>query len=184
MPALVPPVCDFGWKAANFTLTGIDGKTYSLSDIAGENGTLVMFICNHCPYVKSIADRLTADCALLQEKGIGIAAINANDPVAYPDDSFDNMKVFAGRHQFSFPYLFDETQDVARAYDAICTPDFFGFNNELALQYRGRFDSSGSNFDAPPSRRELFEAMCRIAETGTGPAEQTASIGCSIKWRT
>jgi len=183
MPALAPSVCDFGWKAPDFTLPGTDGNTYTLSDVTGENGTLVMFICNHCPYVKSIADRLVTDCTLLQDQGIGVAAISANDPMSHPDDSFDNMKSFAEQHHFSFPYLFDETQDVARSYDAVCTPDFFGFNNKLELQYRGRFDASGSKFDAPPSRRELFEAMSQIAKTGNGPAEQTASIGCSIKWR-
>lgn len=183
MPALAPPVCDFGWKAVGFSLPGVDGNDYSLEDITGPKGTLLMFICNHCPYVKSIAHRLVADCSLLLENGIGIVAISANDPVAYPADSFDNMRLFAEEHGFPFPYLFDETQETARAYDAICTPDFFGFNNDLALQYRGRFDASGSNFDAPPSRRELFEGMIQIAKSGTGPAEQTASIGCSIKWR-
>lgn len=183
MVALAPPVCDFGWKAPDFKLPAVDGNTYALSDLAGENGALVMFICNHCPYVKSIIGKLVADCGELQSKGIGIVAISANDPVAYPADSFDNMKLFAAENNFTFPYLFDESQDTARAYDAICTPDFFGFNKNLELQYRGRFDASASNFDAPPSRRELLEGMTSVAETGTGPAEQTASIGCSIKWR-
>ncbi len=183
MSASAPPVCDFGWKAPHFELPGVDGNTYALSDSVGKNGTLVMFICNHCPYVKSIAHRLVADCTLLQEEGIGVVAISANDPETYPADSFENMKLFAKQHDFSFPYLFDKTQETARAYNAICTPDFFGFNNDLALQYRGRFDASGSNFDAPPSRRELFEAMKQVAATGVGPSEQTASIGCSIKWR-
>lgn len=183
MSAHAPPVCDFGWKAPDFALPGVDGNTYTLSDIAGANGTLVIFICNHCPYVKAIADRLVADCTLLQDEGIGVVAISANDPEAYPADSFDNMKLFAGQHSFSFPYLFDKTQEIARTYKAVCTPDFFGFNNELALQYRGRFDAAGSNFHAPPSRRDLFEAMHQIAQTGTGPTEQVASIGCSIKWR-
>lgn len=183
MVALAPPVCDFGWKAPDFTLPGTDGNTYSLSGIAGENGSLVMFICNHCPYVKSIIGKLVSDCGQLQSAGIGIVAISANDPVAYPADSYENMKLFAEENQFTFPYLFDETQETARAYDAICTPDFFGFNNGMELQYRGRFDASASNFDAPPSRRELLEGMLEVAASGSGPAEQTASIGCSIKWR-
>ena len=182
MPALTPPVCDFGWNALDFTLPGVDGKSYSLADITGKDGTLLLFICNHCPYVKAIIDNLVADCKLLQDGGIGVAAISANDPVNYPADSFDNMKLFATEHAFSFPYLFDKTQDTARAYDAICTPDFFGFNSSLELQYRGRFDASGSNFSADPSRRELLEAMRQVAVTGLGPTEQTASIGCSIKW--
>jgi len=184
MVALAPPVCDFGWKARDFTLPGVDGKAYSLADISGTNGTLVMFICNHCPYVKSIIDKLVSDCQSLQADGIGIVAINANDSVAYPADSFDNMTEFAKQHNFTFPYLFDESQETARAYDAICTPDFFGFNSNFELQYRGRFDSSGSNFNAPPSSRELLDGMRQIALTGQGPSEQTASIGCSIKWRT
>jgi len=181
--AATTPICDFGWPAVDFALPGIDGKTYSLADVAGPNGTLVMFICNHCPYVKAIAARLVEDVATLQTLGIGVIAIMANDTQAYPADSFDNMKAFAAQHGFNFPYVIDETQHVARAYDAICTPDFFGFNKDLQLQYRGRLDASGARADAPPSRRDLVEAMRAVAETGEGPREQVASMGCTIKWR-
>jgi peroxiredoxin len=181
--AVSTPICDFGWKAVDFSLPGTDGKTYTLADIRGPKGTLVIFICNHCPYVKEVVDRMVRDARELQSKGIGIAAINANDPAQYPEDSFENMKAFAELHGFTFPYLFDETQEVARAYDAVCTPDFFGFNADLELQYRGRLDSSGRQPAAPDARRELFEAMTQVAETGAGPREQTPSMGCSIKWR-
>ena len=182
MPALTTPVCDFGWPAPDFTLPATDGKTCTLSDCQGENGLLVMFICNHCPYVVAIADRLAEDCRLLQGQGIQSVAIMSNDTVAYPDDSFDKMKLFAERHAFPFPYLFDETQAIARAYDAVCTPDFFGFNADRQLQYRGRFDSSGRKAD-PGAERELLNAMTEVAKTGKGPAQQTPSIGCSLKWR-
>ena len=177
------PICEFGWKAVDFSLPAVDGKTYSLSDVAGPNGTLVMFICNHCPYVRAVADRIVRDVNELKTKGIGAIAIMSNDTKTYPDDSFENMKTFAAQHRFSFPYVIDETQDVARAYNAVCTPDFFGFNANLELQYRGRLDASGPRPGAAVARRELFEAMTRIAETGTGPTEQLASMGCSIKWR-
>jgi peroxiredoxin len=177
------PVCDFGWKALDFNLKATDAKTYTLEDIRGPRGTLVMFICNHCPYVKAILDRLVRDAKELQDSGIGVIAIMANDPNEYAEDSFDNMAVVAGDNGFTFPYVIDETQDVARAYDARCTPDFFGFNAELELQYRGRLDASGKEAAVPDARRELFEAMAQVAETGKGPAQQTASIGCSIKWR-
>ena len=180
--AMETPVCDFGWKALDFSLKGTDAKTYTLEDIRGPRGTLVMFICNHCPYVKAILDRLVRDAKELQDSWIGVIAIMANDPNEYAEDSFDNMAVVAGDNGFTFPYVIDETQDVARAYDARCTPDFFGFNAELELQYRGRLDASGKEA-APDARRELFEAMAQVAETGKGPAQQTASIGCSIKWR-
>ncbi len=181
--AAVTPICDFGWKAVDFSLPGIDGRTYSLADVRGAKGTLIAFICNHCPYVKAIADRLAADARKLQDLGIGVVAINANDPVSYPADSFENMKLFAAEHDFPFPYVFDESQDTARAYDAVCTPDFFGFNADLELQYRGRLDESGRMPAGPDCRRELIDAMEQIARTGAGPAEQTASMGCSIKWR-
>ena len=181
--AMETPVCDFGWKALDFSLKGTDAKTYTLEDIRGPRGTLVMFICNHCPYVKAILDRLVRDATELQNSGIGVIAIMANDPNEYAEDSFDNMAVVAGDNGFTFPYVIDETQDVARAYDARCTPDFFGFNAELELQYRGRLDASGKEAAAPDAQRELFEAMAQVAETRKGPAQQTASIGCSIKWR-
>ncbi|MBL8905698.1 MAG: thioredoxin family protein, partial [Rhizobiales bacterium] len=169
-------------KARAFELPGTDGKIYSLSDIRGPKGTLIAFICNHCPYVKSVIDRLVRDAKDLHASGIGVAAICANDAVEYPDDSFANMKKFAQAHGFTFPYLHDETQAVARAYDAVCTPDFFGFNANDELQYRGRLDASRTQA-VPGARRDLYEAMLMIARTGKGPAEQIASMGCSIKWK-
>ncbi len=180
--AATTPICDFGWKAVDFQLEGIDGKTYSLEDVRGPNGTLVMFICNHCPYVKSVIPRIVREMGALEEKGIGAIAIMANDTESYPEDSFENMKAFAEEHGFGFPYVIDRSQEVARAYDAVCTPDFFGFNKDLELQYRGRLDESKTTL-VPDARRELFEAMVRVAETGEGPREQIASMGCSIKWR-
>jgi peroxiredoxin len=176
------PICDFGWKAVDFDLEGIDDERYTLDRVRGPNGTLVMFICNHCPYVKSVIGRIVRDVRDLRAKGIGAIAIMANDPVAYPEDSFENMKVFAAAHGMDFPYVIDRTQEIARAYDAVCTPDFFGFNKDLELQYRGRLDVSRTAL-VENARRELYEAMVQIAETGVGPAEQVPSMGCSIKWR-
>ena len=184
MVSLNPPVCDFGQAAVDFSLPGVDGKIWTLQDCAGPKGLLVMFICNHCPYVKAIRQRLVRDCRELQEHGIHSVAIMANDPSDYPEDSFENMQKVAQEFAFPFPYLMDETQDVAKAYGAVCTPDFFGYNSDLQLQYRGRLDATGRNFEASDSRRELLEAMVQVARTGQGPAEQTPSIGCSIKWRT
>ncbi len=181
--AQVPSVCDFGWKAPSFSLPATDGKTYDLSDVSGPNGTLVMFICNHCPYVLSVLDRIIRDAHDLQAMGVGVAAISANDVVAYPQDSFENMGKMAIEHGFPFPYLYDEPQDVARAYDAACTPDFFGFNRDLELQYRGRLDASGRNAGPSDLRRDLFEAMKLVVEIGQGPKDQIASMGCSIKWK-
>ena len=177
------PICDFGWKAPDFTLPGVDGKTYSLEGLRGPNGTLVMFICNHCPYVKAVIDRIVRDATELRSYGIASVAISSNDAVHYPDDSFANMKRFAAEHGFTFPYFYDESQEVARAYDAACTPDFFGFNADVELQYRGRLDESGRDPAGPHVRRDLFEAMKQIADTGAGPREQIPSIGCSIKWK-
>ena len=177
------PICDFGWKAPPFTLPATDGKTYSLEALRGKTGTLVMFICNHCPYVKAVIDRIVRDCDELRGLGIGAVTISSNDVVHYPEDSFANMRRFAEAHRFSFPYLYDESQDVARAYDAVCTPDFFGFNAGLELQYRGRLDASRKEAAPATVRRDLFEAMRQIARTGQGPREQIPSIGCSIKWK-
>jgi len=177
-----PPVCDFGWEAQEFLLPATDGKVYSLDEIRGPKGTLIAFICNHCPYVKSVIDRLVRDGKDLQAAGIGVAAICANDASEYPEDSFANMKTFAETHSFTFPYLHDETQAVARAYGAVCTPDFFGFNASDELQYRGRLDASRTQV-VPGARRDLYEAMLMVAKTGKGPAEQIASMGCSIKWK-
>lgn len=180
--AAVPPLCDFGWKAVDFALEGTDGKTYRLEDVRGPKGTLVMFICNHCPYVRSVIDRIVRDVEALKAEGIGAVAIMSNDTKTYPEDSFENMKAFAQQHRFGFPYAIDRTQDVARAYDAICTPDFFGFNADLGLQYRGRLDESKTTA-VEGARRELFEAMTQVARSGQGPKEQNSSMGCSIKWR-
>jgi peroxiredoxin len=175
-------ICAFGWKARDFELKGIDGKTYSLADIRGPKGTLVVFISNHCPYVKAAIARIVAEAKALREIGIGAIAIMPNDTNAYPEDSFDNMNTFAARHGFSFPYVIDMTQEVARAYGAQCTPDFFGFNAQDELQYRGRLDASRTT-PVANTRRELFEAMKQVAETGHGPEYQMPSMGCSIKWK-
>lgn len=173
----------FGWKAEDFNLKGVDGRDYSLADVKGANGTLVMFICNHCPYVKAIVGRLVDDVSVLAEKGIGAIAIMPNDTTAYPQDSIENMKAFSLAHGFPFPYVIDETQETARVYEAVCTPDFFGFNGDLELRYRGRLDASGLEPAPPGTERELLEAMTRVAESGRGPSVQVPSIGCSIKWR-
>jgi len=175
-------ICNFGWKAREFRLKGVDGKTYTLADVRGPKGTLVTFICNHCPYVRAVIGRLVKEANALEEIGVGTIAIMPNDTAAYPEDSFDNMQCFARQHGFTFPYVIDETQEIARAYGAQCTPDFFGFNADDGLQYRGRLDSARMS-NAPAERRELFEAMAQVAATGHGPPEQTASMGCSIKWR-
>jgi peroxiredoxin len=181
--AVSPPVCYFGWKAPAFRLPATDGETYALADIAGPKGTLVMFICNHCPYVLAVLDRIIRDARELQALGVGVAAICSNDATTHPDDSFENMKRLAQARGFPFPYLHDEDQRVARAGDAACTPDFFGFNSKGELQYRGRLDASGRNVAPPDAPRDLFEAMRQIAETGRGPDVQVPSMGCSIKWK-
>ena len=181
--ALNTPVCDFGWQVPDFALEDTHGSRQTLASLRGPNGLLLMFICNHCPYVKAIIDRICRDARELQAQGIGVAAIMSNDPAEYPEDSFENMQRVARDLNFSFPYLHDATQEVARRYGAVCTPDFFGFNRDLQLQYRGRLDASGRMPAPPDARRELVEAMRLVAETGCGPHEQTASMGCSIKWR-
>ncbi|MFQ5984885.1 MAG: thioredoxin family protein [Alphaproteobacteria bacterium] len=182
MVAMETPICNFGWKAPDFELLGVDGERHRLADLKGEKGTLVMFICQHCPYVKTVLDRIIRDARELQEHGIASVAIMPNDPTVYPEDSFENMQRVAREYDFPFSYLYDETQGVARAYDAVCTPDFFGFNADLELQYRGRLDASKTTL-VPDARRELFGAMVQVARTGQGPADQIASMGCSIKWR-
>jgi len=171
-----------GWKARDFALGGVDGKTWTLAGVRGPKGTLIAFICNHCPYVRAVIGRLVEEAEALEALGIGTVAIMPNDTVAYPADSFDSMKAFARRHGFPFPYLIDATQEVARAYGAVCTPDFFGFNASDELQYRGRLDASRTAL-VPGARRDLYEAMRQVAETGQGPREQLLSVGCSIKWR-
>ena len=185
MVALETPICDFGWKAPEFNLIGIDNKFYSFQDIRGPKGTLVMFICNHCPYVKSVIHRIVEDVTLLKEKGIGVIAImsnDVNDPKYGAEDSFDNMKLFSDKNNFVFPYLYDETQSVGRKYNAVCTPDFFGFNANDELQYRGRLEESKMEI-IPDAKKELLEAMMQVSETGSGPQDQIPSIGCSIKWK-
>lgn len=177
------PICDFGWKAPDFTLPDANGKMFTMSEHLGDNGLLIAFICNHCPYVKAIADRLAADTDFLMSQGINVLAVMSNDFANYPSDSPENMKLFSSKHHFLFPYLVDEQQIVAKAYDAVCTPDFFGLNKHGELQYRGRLDDARMD-DATLRIPELMNAMTLIAETGSGPAEQTPSMGCSIKWKT
>ncbi len=177
------PICEFGRPAPDFTLPATDGATYALADLRGPKGTLIMFICNHCPYVKAVADRIARDGRDLAALGIGVAAICSNDATTHPEDSFENMGRFAEAHGFTFPYLHDASQAVARAYGAVCTPDFFGYDAGLGLQYRGRLDASGPRSGDPALPRELYHAMAGVAETGKGPAEQTPSMGCSIKWK-
>ena len=177
------PICDFGQKAFDFKLKSTDGKIISLDDVKGEKGTLIMFICNHCPYVLAVLDRIIRDSKDLIEHGIGVAAISSNDVETYPEDSFENMIKLSNQNNFPFPYLFDEDQSIAKKYDAICTPDFFGFNSTLGLQYRGRLDASRKEAGPTDLRRDLFEAMSLVAKTGKGPEDQISSMGCSIKWK-
>lgn len=181
MVSLNPPVCDFGWKAREFKLPGVDGKDYTLENSRGKNGLLVMFICNHCPYVKSIRERIVRDTRELQAHGINSIAIMSNDSAEYPEDSFENMQNMSQQYAFPFPYVWDKTQQVARDYGAVCTPDFFGFNALMELQYRGRLDASRKELVADATR-DLFNAMVQVAKTGKGPVNQIASLGCSIKW--
>ncbi len=177
------PICDFGLQAIDFDLPGIDGRNWSLEQCRGKNGTLVMFICNHCPYVKAVQERLVNDTKELMSLGVNSVAIMSNDPNDYPEDSFDNMKKVANQFNYPFPYLFDESQDVAKAYGAVCTPDFYGYNTDLELQYRGRLDASGMQPAKSGMKRDLFDAMRQIANSGNGPEQQIPSMGCSIKWR-
>ena len=183
MVSLQTPVCEFGKPAPDFSLPGVDGKTWSLQDCMGEKGLLVMFICNHCPYVKAIRERIVRDTRELRAIGINSVAIMSNDPTEYPEDSFENMQRVAEQFDFPFPYLIDETQAVAKAYGAVCTPDFFGYDAGMGLQYRGRLDESRKETAPEGVRRDLFEAMKQVAETGQGPQDQIPSMGCSIKWR-
>ena len=184
MPLTYTPEPQLGAKAKDFSLKGVDGKTYTLKDVADKKGTLVMFICNHCPFVKAIADRLVEDMKALQSKGIGVVAIMSNDTASHPADSFENMKKFSQQHGFTFPYVIDETQEVAKSYGAVCTPDFFGYNAAGELQFRGRLDEVNPSTPAKPAtKKELLEAMLLIAETGKGPVKQTPSMGCNIKWK-
>ena len=177
------PICDFGKKAVPFKLKSTEGKIISLEDLKGENGTLIMFICNHCPYVKAITKDIVEDCNELKKLGINSIAISSNDPTNYPEDSFENMIEFAKKNEFSFPYLIDETQEIAKAYDAVCTPDFFGYNKDLELQYRGRSRELKNLIPIRDGKSDLYKAMKLIAETSNGPKDQIPSAGCSIKWK-
>jgi peroxiredoxin len=177
------PICDFGKKAVPFKLKSTEGKIISLEDLKGKNGTLIMFICNHCPYVKAITKDIVEDCNELKKLGINSIAISSNDPTNYPEDSFKNMIEFAKKNKFSFPYLIDETQEIAKAYDAVCTPDFFGYNKDLELQYRGRSRELKNLIPIRDGKSDLYKAMKQIAETNHGPKDQIPSAGCSIKWK-
>ena len=181
MPALNTPVCEFGWKAQNFSLLSTSNEIVELNKARGQNGTLIMFICNHCPYVVSALDEIIFEALELIKNDIAVIAISSNDVSTHPDDSFENMQALSVDKKLPFPYLYDETQEVAKTYDAACTPDFFGFNSELSLQYRGRLNNKR---ESPNEiRRELYSAMIEIAKTGKGPREQIPSMGCSIKWK-
>ena len=179
---LKTPICDFGQAAKSFELKSTNNKIIKLNDVKGKNGSLVMFICNHCPYVKAVIKDIVEDCKNLEKLGVKVVAISANDPIKYPEDSFENMVEFAKKYQFNFPYLFDETQNVAKSYDAVCTPDFFGYNNNLELQYRGRIRELDNLKPVRTGDSDLFIAMKQIAKTGKGPETQVPSVGCSIKW--
>ena len=182
MSPVKTPICDFGNKAKNFKLNSTDNQMISLNDIKGKNGTLIMFICNHCPYVKAVIKDIVDDCKNLEKFGIKAVAISSNDTVNYPEDSFNNMIKFSHNYQFNFPYLLDDSQEMAKTYEAVCTPDFFGYNNDLELEYRGRIRELK---DLKPVRNDdsdLYKAMKQISETGKGPKEQVPSMGCSIKW--
>ncbi|MDC3055543.1 thioredoxin family protein [Paracoccaceae bacterium] len=181
MPALNTPVCEFGWKAQNFSLQSTSNEIVELNKARGQNGTLIMFICNHCPYVVSALDEIIFEAKELIKNDVAVIAISSNDVSTHPDDSFENMQALSVDKKLPFPYLYDETQEVAKTYDAACTPDFFGFNSELSLQYRGRLNNRR---ESPNEiRRELYSAMIEIAKTGKGPREQIPSMGCSIKWK-
>lgn len=177
------PICDFGWRAPKFNLPDPDGKMHSFDELMGEKGLLIAFICNHCPYVQAIIDRLAEDVKTLQKEGVGVVGIMSNDFIYEPADNPENMKKFSAEHELTFPYLIDETQEVAKSYDAVCTPDFFGLNNKGELQYRGRLDDVTMNGDSQDRTPELLNAMLQAAETGNGPEQQKPSMGCSIKWK-
>jgi len=179
---LKTPICDFGQAAKSFELKSTNNEIIKLNDVKGTNGTLVMFICNHCPYVKAVIKDIVEDCKNLEKLGVKAVAICSNDPINYPEDSFENMIEFSKKHQFNFPYLFDETQNIAKSYDAVCTPDFFGYNNNLELQYRGRIRELDNLKPVRAGDSDLFSAMKQIAETGKGPETQIPSVGCGIKW--
>ena len=177
------PICDFGKKAEDFKLKSTNNEFLTLNDVKGDNGTLLMFICNHCPYVKAVISDIVNDCKLLQNLNVSSVAICSNDVINYPEDSFDKMIEFSNSNNFNFPYLHDETQEIARKFDAVCTPDFFGYNKNLELQYRGRIRELKDLKPIRSGESELYLAMKMIAETGRGPIDQVSSMGCNIKWR-
>ncbi len=176
------PICNFGQKPHSFKLKGVNNKLYKFEDCLGKNGTLIMFICNHCPYVRAVIEDIVNDTNNLKNQGVKTVAIMSNDTKNYPDDSFDKMAEFAKRNKFEFPYLIDETQEVAKKYGAVCTPDFFGYNNKLELQYRGRIRELKNLKPVNMGESDLFNAMTMIVKTGKGPKNQTPSMGCNIKW--
>ena len=176
------PICNFGEKTKSFELKGIDDQLHKLEDHIGKNGLLIMFICNHCPYVKAIIRDIVEDCKNLKKEGVNSIAIMSNDTKEYPEDSFENMKIFSKRFNFSFPYLIDDTQEIAKAYGAVCTPDFFGYNNKLELQYRGRIRELKDLKPVGSDESDLLKAMRLIIKTGKGPKDQVPSMGCNIKW--
>ena len=178
------PICDFGKKAENFELNSTGNKKISLNDVKGENGTLIMFICNHCPYVKAVIEDIVNDCKKLETNGVKSVAICSNDVKNYPEDSFENMIKFSKENQFGFPYLVDETQEIAKTYNAVCTPDFFGYNKDLELQYRGRVRELKKLIPVRDGDSDLLKAMTQIAKTNKGPEKQIPSAGCGIKWKT
>jgi len=176
------PICDYGKKADFFELKSTENKLINLNDIKGKNGTLIMFICNHCPYVKAVIDDIVNDCKNLEKEEIKSVAIMSNDQKNYPEDSFENMVSFSKKYKFNFPYLVDETQKIAKTYGAVCTPDFFGYNTNLELQYRGRIRELKDLKPVKNNDSDLIKAMRLIAKTGKGPENQIPSMGCSIKW--
>ena len=176
------PICNFGEKTKSFELKGIDDQLHKLEDHIGKNGLLIMFICNHCPYVKAIIRDIVEDCRNLKKEGVNSIAIMSNDTKEYPEDSFENMKIFSKKFNFSSPYLIDDTQKIAKAYGAVCTPDFFGYNSKLELQYRGRIRELKDLKPINSGESDLLRAMRLIIKTGKGPKEQIPSMGCNIKW--
>ena len=176
------PICEFGKKAEKFELNSTENKLIRLDDLKGKNGTLIMFICNHCPYVKAVIEDIVSDCRELEKEGIKSVAIMSNDTKNYPDDSFENMIEFSKGNNFGFPYLIDETQNIAKKYGAVCTPDFFGYNNDLELQYRGRIRELKDLKPVKSGDSDLLTAMKMVAKTKKGPSDQIPSMGCNIKW--
>ena len=176
------PICNFGEKPHSFSLKGVDEKIYKLEDCLGKKGTIIMFICNHCPYVKAIIKNIVEDTNKLKELEIKAIAIMSNDTINYPEDSFEKMKEFSKLNNFNFPYVIDTSQEIAKKYGAVCTPDFFGYNGNQELQYRGRMRELKELRPVNSGDSDLYKAMKQISETGKGPDNQIPSMGCNIKW--